>query len=160
MKKSGMLRVLAIIFLAHSVNSFCAAVSIDNVLEGPQDWALRAVVQPETPTIYDPISILSNATAGSGPVEVEQSLFQVNGSHLSLNLDVKVGMLQVVTPWSYTENIGTLPAGSYDLAVTADYYFAGWTNSEEYYTSFEVIPEPASILLLLAGVSVMRKLKI
>ncbi len=156
MRKSGMLRVLAIIFLAHSVNSFCAAVSINDVLEGPQDWALRAVVQPETPTIYDPISIISSATAGSGPVVVEQSLFQVNGSHLSLNLDVSVGALQVITPWSYTENIGTLPAGSYDLAVTADYYFAGWTNSEEYYTSFEVIPEPATILLLSCGVLCIR----
>ncbi len=36
MKTNGMLRVSSIIFLAHSVNSFCAAMIIDDVQISPE----------------------------------------------------------------------------------------------------------------------------
>jgi hypothetical protein len=69
-----------------------------------------------------------------------------------------VGYLTVITPWSHAENIETLPIGTYDLAVTAYYDYGGFTASENYFTSFEVVvPEPASILFLGFGGIILRR---
>ena len=125
---------------------------------GSEDWALSVDILPEAPTIHDSIDIISSAIAGSGPVAVENTLFQYDGTNLTLDLYLNVGMFTVMTPWSYTETIGTLPAGTYDLTVTAYYDYSGFIDSEDYFTSFEVvIPEPASLLLLAFGGVLIRR---
>jgi len=123
-----------------------------------EGWALTVDILPGTPTIYDPINIISSGFAGAGPVDVENTLFQINEINLTLDVYLNVGYLTVITPWSYTEDIGALPAGTYNLTVTAYYDYSGFTASEESYTSFEVIiPEPASLLLLGFGGMLLMK---
>jgi len=137
-----------VLFLAFQTTGF----------SGPEEWALSVEIRPEIPTIYDPIDILSSGVAGSGPVDVENTLFQIDGTNLTWDIYLNVGFLTVITPWSHTENIGTLPVGTYDLAVTAYYDYGGFTSSEEFFTSFEVVvPEPASILLLGCGGIFLRR---
>ncbi len=146
MKK--LLAILGLLFILSPSPGLCSG--------GPQDWALKAIILPETPSIYDSIDILSSATSGCGPVTIEGSFFQKNGTDLTLNLDFKIGISQVITPWSYTESIGTLHAGIYDLTVIANYDYSDFTASEEYFTSFEVVPEPAAIVLLCFGWMLIR----
>jgi hypothetical protein len=127
---------------------------------GSQDWDFKAILVPDNPTIYDSINITSSGIAGSGGVIVEDTSFQIIGTDLTYEIFLKVGPLTVITPWSYTEDVGILPVGTYDLTVTAYYDYGGFTASEEYFTSFEVvIPEPASIFLLGAGLIFCRRKK-
>ncbi len=150
MKKSGMLRVLAIIFLAHSVNSFCAAVSITDVQ-----------ISPENPSINDIITIETDGSIPGGTIFFDESIFAQDEFAVQLDLYFTGGSgPQVPQPWFHDEEIGILSQGSYDLSVQAY-----WRNSstadyilhDTYPTNFEVIPEPASILLLLAGVPLLKK---
>ena len=49
--------------------------------------------------------------------------------------------------WSHTEIVGTLPTGVYDLTVNAfegEFIF----SSDTYLKTFEIVPEPMSIMLL------------
>ncbi len=103
---------------------------------GPEDWALSVVIQPETPTIYDSIEIISTGVRGSGPVTVENTFFQIDEAALTLDIFLNVGFLTVVSPWHYTENIGTLPGGVYDLTVTA---YADYGPPETFFTSLNVV---------------------
>jgi len=54
----------------------------------------------------------------------------------------------MVTPWNYSENMGALSNGQYELNVNE--YFDE-TLIQTYPLSFEVILEPASLLLLSIG---------
>lgn len=130
-------------------------------LGGSQDWDFKAILVPDNPTIYDSINITSSGIAGSGGVIVENTSFQIIGTDLTYEIFLKVGPLTVITPWSYTEDVGILPVGTYDLTVTAYYDYSGFTASEEYSTSFDVvIPEPASIVLLGSGLVLSRRMQL
>jgi hypothetical protein len=61
----------------------------------------------------------------------------------------------VITPWSHTENIGNLSAGSYNLTVRT---IEGIDVTDTYITSFEVVPEPASFALFGLGLLIVRPL--
>ncbi len=152
MRKSRMLRVLAIVFLAHSVNSFCAAVSITDVQ-----------ISPDNPSIYDIITLETDGWIGMGTLFFDESIFAQDEYVLQLDLYFTGGTgPQIPQPWFRDEEIGILSQGSYDLSVQAY-----WRNSstsdyilhDSYSTNFEVIPEPASILLLQAGVPLLKKRK-
>ena len=148
MKKSGMLRVLTIVFLVHSMNSFCAAVSINNVQ-----------ISPDNPSIYDIITIETDGSIPGGGIALDESVFTQDEYALQLDLYyTDIAGPAIPQPWFHDEEIGILSEGSYDLSVqtywrvgTADYIL-----TDTYSTDFEVVPEPASILLLLAGVPLMK----
>ena len=153
MRQSGMLRVLAIIFLAHSVNSFCAAVTINNVQ-----------ISPDNPSIYDIITIETDGSIPGGGIALDESVFTQDEYALQLDLYYTDTFgPHIPQPWFHDEEIGILSQGSYDLSVqvywrvtaTADYFL-----HDAYSTNFEVVPEPATLLLLLAGVPVLKKRKI
>ena len=152
MKKGGMLRVLIVVFLAHSVNSFCAAVTINNVQ-----------ISPDNPSINDIITIETDGTIPGSGIALDESVFTQDEYALQLDLYYTDTFgPQVPHSWFHDEEIGILPQGSYDLSVqaywrltdTVDYFL-----HDSYSTNFEVVPEPTSVLLLLVGVPVMRRLK-
>jgi hypothetical protein len=65
----------------------------------------------------------------------------------------------VMTPWEYSAGIGLLPADTYELTVQTintnpDFR---WMD-DTYTTSFEVVPEPATICLLgLGALGLLKK---
>ena len=111
-------------------------------------------ILPEEPTIEDVITIVVSGIEGSLPVSIDDSIFQIVGTSLELDLFVTTGPFYAITTWSHSEIIGALPANSYNLTVReherfmADPYFL----TDTYPTSFTVIPEPTSILLLSMGI--------
>ena len=112
---------------------------------------------PIEPTNIDVITIVVSGVEGSGAVLITGSDFQMEGTSLELNISLDVGIFAVVTPWSHSEIIGTLPADSYDLTVHG-YYSGAFTGTDTYVTSFTVTPEPATIALLaLGGLALLRK---
>jgi hypothetical protein len=112
-------------------------------------------ILPSLPTQLDAISIVTFGIEGWGAVFVTDSAFSSEDSSLNLDIYLDVGFAAVITPWSHIENIGTLPIGFYGLTVRT------WEESIEtdiYSTSFEVVPEPVTILLLATGTfGILRK---
>ena len=149
MKKSGILRVLTIIFMAHSVNSFCAAVSITDVQ-----------VSPENPSISDIITIETEGTIPGGGIALDESVFTQDEYALQLDLYyIDTAGPMIPQSWFHDEEIGVLSQGSYDLSVqvfwkngTEDY-----TLHDSYPTNFEVIPEPLTLSLLVLGSLFIRR---
>ncbi|MGB8226316.1 MAG: PEP-CTERM sorting domain-containing protein [Sedimentisphaerales bacterium] len=110
---------------------------------------------PSTPTLLDPITILVSGREGCGPVQIINTDFLVNDNTLLLDISLRVGFLTVVTPWSHSEEIGTLSQGLYNINVRT---LQEGIITSTYSTSFEVTPEPAtSTLLLTAGVFLFRR---
>jgi hypothetical protein len=72
---------------------------------------------PGEPTINDEISIFVSGGEPYGPVDITDSIFNINGKSLGLDLYLDVGFLTVVTPWTHSEEIGFFPAGTYNLTV-------------------------------------------
>lgn len=108
-------------------------------------------IVPEVPTINDPITIVAYGYETVGGVPIDHVNFTKNGTSLQLDIFVRFGNLPSGTFWSHSETIGTLPEEVYDLQINA----YGWhaINQEyvlfsTYPTTFEVIPEPATLLLL------------
>lgn len=108
---------------------------------------VRAVVtevdiQPIEPTNIEVITIVVSGGEGAGPVWITDSVFQVEGTSLELDIFIEVGPFDVITPWSHSEIIGTLPVGSYDLAVTAHADYGSHIETDTYLISFTVVPGP------------------
>ena len=142
-----MLRIIPSIIavaLALCVASFAESAGIDNV-----------TIMPPIPTDIDPITIEVSGVMSSGPVTFLRSEFARTGSDLRLDIFLDIGLLDVMTPWSHADSIGTLNAGSYDLAARAIFNKAirgvGQVN-------FTVVPEPSiSALLGIIGVLLLRR---
>lgn len=115
-------------------------------------------IQPEIPTFNDDISLLISGVQGSGGVQITDSTFIINGTDLELNIDLLVGSFTVITPWSHTENIGVFPIGTYDLTVNMLVDLQPSLN-DTFTTSFEVVPEPTTFLIISAGILCLRRNK-
>ena len=140
MKRKLVTFTILSIILCLSTPSFC---SINNVY-----------VNPHSPYFWESISIEVFGVEGSKPILVEDTDFRRNGTSLEFDISLYVGPWQVVTNWSYYEDIGTLPTGNYDLVVRT---IEDNIVTDTHQTSFEVIPEPATLLLLAMGAFVLRQ---
>jgi hypothetical protein len=115
-------------------------------------------ISPASPGVTDQISILVSGLEGSGGVLITDTDFSVIGNTLSLDIYLYLGPSDVGTPWSYTETVGTLSEGTYNLTVQRflpSYYPPPIVDS--YSMSFGVTPEPATIVLLGVGAILARK---
>jgi len=74
-------------------------------------------IEPILPTSLDVIFVNVLGEENTGGVFIEDTDFCQDGMSLELDISLDVGVFQVITPWSHTENIGTLPVGQYDLTV-------------------------------------------
>ena len=108
----------------------------------------NAYITPEFPTVSDDMTIFVEGIEGSGPVNIYDTHFTMNGTSLTLDLYIETGFLTVITYWNHPENIGTLPSAQYDLNVN-EYLLSNLIDT--YPISFTVIPEPASILFISSG---------
>ena len=116
------------------------------------------VISPESPTDLDPITITTFGVESSGAVTVSDFDYLIDGNMLELDIYINVGSYQVITPWSYSEDIGTLPVDIYDLTVNVINEYEPSLN-DTFSTSFEVVPEPASLLFLAIGMAIVQRKK-
>jgi hypothetical protein len=113
---------------------------------------------PGEPTINDEISIFVSGGEPYGPVDITDSIFNINGKSLGLDLYLDVGFLTVVTPWTHSEEIGFFPAGTYNLTVNT-FDESRPIHNDTFETSFTVIPEPTSFILVTLGSIIIRTKK-
>ena len=116
------------------------------------------VISPEAPTDLDPITITTFGVETSGPVFINDSVFQIEETVLSLNLFITVGHLTIITPWSYSDDVGFLSSGTYNLTVSTFDEFDP-TFNDTFSTTFKVVPEPASLLIMAVGMVTIQRRK-
>ncbi len=148
---------------------FCVLVfSTTDLLAGIDN----VVIDPVNPTFLDDIDIVTFGTENSGGVIITNSMLNFEGNNIFLDLELQVGNLFLITPWDHTENIGPLPVGNYNLIVSTGLGYplplplplpipqgqqGTFPGGSYYQTSFEVIPEPVTSMLLLTGVGLVVK---
>ena len=116
------------------------------------------IIQPPAPTVADNISFDIFGVEGSGGVTVTDATYTLDENLITLDLSLDVGPLLEITPWDYTYDIGLLSIGTYDLTVNSIVAVDPTTNST-FTTSFEVVPEPTTFLLVGTGILYLRRKK-
>jgi hypothetical protein len=117
-----------------------------------------AYIVPEFPTVSDDITIFVEGIESSGPVNIYDSEFNRIDNNIDYNLYLTAGFLTVISPWEYSENIGSLSPGTYDLNVNL-YVTSLPEYSHTYSFSFEVVPEPTSLVFLTIGYAYLLRRK-
>ena len=112
-------------------------------------------ILPEIPTFNDDISLFISGVESTGGVLITDSAFIIDGSSLELDISLEVGPWTVLTPWDYTYEIGLLSIGIYDLTVNS-LVPSDPTQNDTFITSFEVVPEPATVLFFGLGMYLLR----
>ena len=112
-------------------------------------------ITPPAPTDTTPITVDVDGTSGSGPVTVLGSDFSRNGNQLMMDIDLQIGPLTVVTPWTHQRDIGLLPPGTYDLTVTATAQQG--LDAGRGQVTFTVVPEPAALAPTALAVLALRR---
>ncbi len=115
-------------------------------------------ITPEEPTPLDPITILVSGGEGRGPVQITSTNFDFDVISNSLTLDISLGVgpYTVVTPWSHSEAIGTLPQGSYDFTVRTFDYYHGTLLGTYPTVYFTVVPEPSTLAIFGVALPIFR----
>jgi len=115
------------------------------VVKGMDVTIEEVYTDPNEPTDIEVITIVASGLGYSGPIWIDDSVFQMEGTSLELDIFFTLGPYAWVTPWSYSEGIGMLPADFYDLTVRA-YSYSQLTKtyelSDTYLTGFTVVPGP------------------
>lgn len=144
MKKSNIykLGIVFVVILMMGTDSVKATITDVSIL-------------PEEPTIIDPLTIAVSGVEDAGPISITGSNFLMEDSSLELDIFISMDFFFETTPWSHSEIIGTLPADYYNLTVNA-HYSGPYTGTDTYLTSFTVVPEPATALLLAIGMVQIR----
>ena len=112
-------------------------------------------IQPETPITTDLISILVSGEESSGPVQITDSVYDLDSFDITLDLTLEAGLSPVITPWDYTYDVGLLSEGIYGLTVNT-LVPSMPSRNDTYITSFEVVPEPATVLFFGLGMFLLR----
>ena len=115
-------------------------------------------ITPQAPITLDIIDIEVWGGASRSGSQVEYSEFSQNGTSLQLDLFVSVGDLTMLSTWLHLEQVGPFAAESYNLTVRA-FEYQGGTLKDTYVTEFSVVPEPATVLLLVMGIVGIRASK-
>ena len=115
-------------------------------------------ILPELPKLDDAITISVSGVEPYGGVRITDSIFNIDGTSLGFDLYLTLGVAPVITPWSYSEDIGSLPMGTYELTVNTIFESEPFLN-DTFFTAFEVIPEPSTFLFLTLGTVALRRKK-
>jgi len=144
--KRKIIKVITLtIIMCFSASSSATSVWIDSV-----------DVIPEQPLETDIITFDIVGRASSSPSEVAYDEFTQNGTSLQLDLYVNMGILTMISDWTYSKDISPLLTGTYTLEVRAfDNYDE--TLQDTYVFNFTVVPEPTTLLLLTLGGILLRR---
>ena len=149
--KKQTIRIMAVVLVfVCVVDSAKATVSITDVY-----------IMPQVPAVEDIITIFASGSASQGSSWVDHTEFSMVDTSLQLDLFLDMGILFMVSYWSYSEEISPLPAGTYTLTVRAfgpSYVPPYYGDLEDTYTvDFTVVPEPATFLFLVMGIVAVRE---
>ena len=114
---------------------------------------------PSQPATTDPITIVAYGQVGYINTPIDHTDFYMADTSLQLDIffDFSETLLPMVAPWSHSEPIGMLSEDSYTLTVRT-FEWPVIVIADTYLTSFEVVPEPATVLLLgLGGLALLRR---
>ncbi|MBN1844920.1 MAG: PEP-CTERM sorting domain-containing protein [Sedimentisphaerales bacterium] len=117
--------------------------------------AMEVQIIPSLPTNNDIIQIKASGILFYCDSPFDHSDFCIDGFSLQLDIYYGHGYLTALGPWLRSEYIGPLPGGTYDLTIT-HYEGEVFPLVDTYSTSFEVVPEPMSLSLLLLGAFALR----
>jgi len=124
--------------------------------------ALYIDIDPENPTINDSVSIYSwTSFSYTERYYLVNTTYSITGYDISIEVVMEDRGYGLAIPWAGggTVQIGTLDEGYY--SVTADMYMIPFGGSiPEFYesgsTSFDVVPEPSTLLLFAVGMVGVR----
>ena len=149
MKKILILIISGVVFLGYAAPADGGVIDITDVS-----------LTPETPSISTPITINSSGVI-PWDAWLEETVLTIDGYNIELDHHFIITGFMSVTEWSLSDELGFLPAGTYELTLRAMGSTGNLDYSEvydTYSTSFEVIPEPATLALLcLGGLALLRK---
>lgn len=111
-------------------------------------------ILPEVPKLDDVITISVSGVEPYSGVTITDSMFNIDGTSLGLDLYLKVGILPTPAPWLHSQDIGTLQPATYELTVRT---FENSYVTDTYPLTFEVIPEPSTVLLFGLGGLMLRR---
>ncbi len=118
-------------------------------------------ISPVQPSFTDLITIETDGSFSQGGNTFDYSVFSSDDYSLELDLYFTGGIgSHLPQPWFHNDEIGILSQGSYDLSVQAYWRVtdtADYVLHDAYSTNFEVVPEPASILLFGSVFIVVKK---
>ena len=137
----------------------CGTLFCVTELAGAESVSIIDVnIIPEEPSSDEIITISVLGWAANSGSSVEYGEFSMVDTSLQLDLHIEMGILLMPSIWSYAEEISPLPAETYSLTVRGFEYYSG-TLEDTYVMDFTVVPEPATIWLLAAGMLAVRATK-
>jgi len=144
--KNGFICVTIVLLMGQSAS---ASVSISGV----------SIIPPD-PTPSNRITIDVWGMSSYNFAGLDMTQFTAVNHDLKLDIYCAEGSLPIFDNWSHSERVGRFSAGSYELTVraySADKPSYEYVLNDTYQTSFTVIPEPTTILLLGLGAVMLRR---
>jgi len=83
-------------------------------------------IKPLNPTVNDPIEITVSGEWANSGYDITSHSHIISGNTIQIKATIvqkpDIVYLQVITPWSFTENIGKIPGGQYKIEATINTY--------------------------------------
>jgi len=112
------------------------------------------VLSPTQPTSSDVIELFAGGTTECNFANIDFMRFNAEGNVLQWDIYYSMGLLTIVDAWDASKSIGTFSPGSYELVVNVyatQQPYGSYYLDDRGYLTFNVVPEPATLLLAASG---------